>query len=235
MDSVKMKPWERITHFFEYGDLTPLAVIVSVAHYGPVLVAHGEHWAVAWTVGIITDMIHFRTIRQAIKQQGWWLPLALLTTLMATMYHYRFYGGDWLLALPIPVGIAILAYHAASTDETALQDHETALQLAETRLQETETALHTSETALQGTRNELQDAQQQVRDKETALQNAEKELQALRKQLQDAPPIPKAVGAYGRDLLQFLAGDMSGADVARRHGVSEATVSRDKAKLNGGV
>lgn len=111
-----MRVWHKISDFFENGDLTPFAVLVSIAHYGPVLVAH-DNSIVAWMVGIIIDMLHFRSVRFAVKRPSWiHTAVAFLTTLMATAYHWRFYDGDWLLALPIPIGIAIMAYHAAERD-----------------------------------------------------------------------------------------------------------------------
>ena len=116
--------WHRLAMFFEHGDLTPVAVLISVAHYGPVLVAHGESVIVAWGVGALIDLLHFRTVRKLFQVKGSWsiaghAGIALATTLMAAMYHLRFYAGDWLLAIPIPVGIAILAQHAASNGQDA--------------------------------------------------------------------------------------------------------------------
>lgn len=114
-----MKHWHRLSNFFEHGDLTPFAVIISVAHYVPVLTAHGENLVVAGLVGALIDLLHFRTVRRAVNDyrhiDGF---IAALTTTMATAYHFRYYNGDWLLALPIPIGIAILAYHAASTADS---------------------------------------------------------------------------------------------------------------------
>src|SRR5688500_11949807 len=116
------KLWHRIATFFEQGDLTPFAVVISIAHYGPVLQAHGENWLVAWLVGATIDLLHFRSVRRLFQVSGRYAIIghaliAIVTTLMAVGYHLRFYGGDWLLALPIPIGIAILAQHAASKQQ----------------------------------------------------------------------------------------------------------------------
>lgn len=108
--------WKGATHFFEYGDLTPLAVIISIAHYGPVLAERGESMAVAWIVGALVDLLHFRSVRRAAVRLSMLNGvIALATTAMAVGYHLRFYDNDWLLALPIPAGIAILAQHAATS------------------------------------------------------------------------------------------------------------------------
>ena len=125
---MKRITWHNIATFFESGDLTPFAVLISIAHYGPVLAAHGENSYIAYLIGTMIDMIHFRTVRRAVMPHdtktaaaiNW--GVALLTTLMAAMYHWRFYNGDLLLALPIPLGVAILAYHAA---DKSSQDYDT--------------------------------------------------------------------------------------------------------------
>lgn len=115
--------WHNISTFFEDGDLTPLAVLISVAHYGPVLVAHGENLLVAWAVGAMIDLLHFRSVRRAVTVHNWMnVIIGALTTAMAIGYHLRFYNGDWLLALPIPLGIAILAQHAASQRQEETND-----------------------------------------------------------------------------------------------------------------
>lgn len=117
--------WHKLSTFFEHGDLTPFAVIISIAHYGPVLASHGENVLVAWLVGTTIDLIHFRTVRRLFQVRGrkrvvGHAFVAVLTTLMALGYHLRFYGNDLLLAAPIPLGIAILAQHAAAKGE---RDH----------------------------------------------------------------------------------------------------------------
>lgn len=110
----RLNLWSGVARFFESGDLTPLAVLVSIAHYGPVLVAYGEHKLIAYTIGVLIDMLHFRTIRRAVSSRSRTeAGIAVITTVMALGYHLRFYQNDWLLAAPIPLGIAILAYHAA--------------------------------------------------------------------------------------------------------------------------
>lgn len=114
--------WHKLSNFFENGDLTPFAVAISIAHYGPVLAAHGENTFVAWLVGTVIDLIHFRTVRRLFQVRGrnritGHAMIAVITTLMALGYHLRFYGNDLLLAAPIPLGIAILAQHAAAKSE----------------------------------------------------------------------------------------------------------------------
>lgn len=127
--------WHKISTAFEYGDLTPLAVVISVGHYGPVLAAKGDNVVVAWMVGALIDLLHYRTVRRLFQVTGrnqviGHALVAVVTTAMALGYHLRFYEGDWLLAIPIPVGIAILAQHAAAQKADGERDKEAALDTA---------------------------------------------------------------------------------------------------------
>ncbi len=115
------KMWRRLARFFEKGDLIPFFVIISIAHYIPVLASHDEIY-IAALVGMAVDMLHFRAVRawfngRILSWGGFFNGvIGVLTTVMASLYHMRFYGNDWLLALPIPVGIAILAYQMSDND-----------------------------------------------------------------------------------------------------------------------
>lgn len=232
--------WHRLATFFEDGDLTPFAVLVSVAHYGPVLVAHGENVIVAWAVGALIDLLHYRTVRRLFQVKehramiGYAL-IALLTTFMAAGYHLRFYAGDWLLALPIPLGIAVLAQHAASKPVDGrlalvklFRNRVKAVVRIARRYQaqmvqiemERDTAGERLESALQ----ELESERKRRESAEAALAESE----AIRKTF-------AKLGTYGRDIVMLVGGNgISQKEIATRHGVSEAEVSRLKVKLNGG-
>lgn len=200
--------WNRIAHFFEYGDLTPLAVLVSVAHYGPVLVAHGEHAVIAYIIGTLVDMLHFRTVRRVVFSFNYKeAAIAVLTTAMALGYHMRFYSYDLLLAVPIPLGIAILAYHAAiptKTHESRLKDSETRVKELETKLQETE----------------------------SMVKSLEVENKTLKVELKTFEHFNQVV----RDIGHMMSyGGVTQKQIAQRHGLSEAKVSRLAGYLNGGL
>lgn len=109
--------WRRLARFFERGDLVPFYVVVSIGHYIPVLEAHDGRF-IAALVGVAVDMLHFRAVRAWFdgKIISFNMVIGVLTTAMATGYHLRFYENDWLLALPIPVGIAILAYQMSESE-----------------------------------------------------------------------------------------------------------------------
>ncbi len=87
---------------------------------------------------------------------------------------------------------------------------------------------------------ELQDLKRELGDVKLAGKNEQaklaSEIARLTDELQrmkELPLVPERVGTYGRDLLAIIAGNETAATIAERHNVSEATVSRDKAKLNG--
>lgn len=219
--------------WFEEGDLVPLAVVISVAHYGPVLAAHGENLYVAWVVGVLIDLLHFRSVRYAFASRHWLAGLvAVATTLMATGYHLRFYGGDWLLALPIPLGIAILAWHASEKQRGALQGVQAAL---EAQLAEMRQALAVRESELAARESELQEADKKLTESRQKAKEADRKLTAAETALRQAESRWQKLGPVGRDMVELVAGGgITQAEIARRHGLSESAVSRMKSALNGG-
>lgn len=225
--------FKKMIDWFEDGDLVPLAVVISVAHYGPVLMAHGEFWVVAWAVGVMIDLLHFRSVRYAFSSRVWLAGLvAAATTVMAMGYHLRFYDGDWLLAAPIPVGIAILAWHA-SEKERGVVDGKLSVVNGE----------------LQGLRKELaalaerlQERESDLQEREGALQVAERRAQAAERHMKEVERDAlamraawKKLGPLGQDIYALVTGGgITQAEIASKHGISESKVSRLKADLNGG-
>jgi hypothetical protein len=113
-----VKLWHRFTYWLEKGDLVPFLVIASAYHYVVVLWQH-DPWWVAVPIGILVDLGHYRTVIIAARYRvkggkpstfvlRW--SVAGILTAVSLMYHWRFYGGDFWLAVPIPVLIAALAY-----------------------------------------------------------------------------------------------------------------------------
>lgn len=175
-----MNKWHKLATFFEDGDLTPLAVLVSIAHYGPVLVAHGENVIVAWSVGALIDLLHFRTVRRLFRAKGnraivGYALIALLTTFMAAGYHYRFYQGDWLLALPIPLGIAVLAQHAASKRQEETDGLQAAVNEAQAETKSWQEKHKTAQESIKGLQEQIKEQQEIIK----AWQTMNKEAQAL--------------------------------------------------------
>jgi hypothetical protein len=197
--------WHRLAQFFEDGDLTPFAVLISIVHYGDVLAAHGEHAIVAYAIGTLVDLIHFRTIRRAFMPHNNrqetivnWL-VAAITTFMASMYHWRFYEGDYLLALPIPVGIAILAYHAADKQSRTLAENETS-------------GLQATVATLQADNNDLRDRI--------------KEQQAFMR-------LWRKLGKDGRIIVQAIAGEITKEQATEQTGWDVRTVASYMDRMNG--
>jgi hypothetical protein len=197
--------WHRLAQFFEDGDLTPFAVLISIVHYGDVLAAHGEHAIVAYAIGTLVDLIHFRTIRRAFMPHNNrqetivnWL-VAAITTFMASMYHWRFYEGDYLLALPIPVGIAILAYHAADKQSRTLAENETS-------------GLQATVATLQADNNDLRDRI--------------KEQQAFMR-------LWRKLGKDGRIIVQAIAGEITKEQATEQTGWDVRTVGTYIDRMNG--
>jgi hypothetical protein len=235
--------WHRIATFFEQGDLVPFAVIISIYHYYKALAPAGDPVWVAIPVALFVDLLHFRTIRRACTDRGraaiW---IAVGTTVMALAYHFIFYGqvvGNALMvavySVPIPAGIAVMAWHVANkpVDGRAMliglfrNRVKSVLKIAR-RLQSQMTQLEIERQAvtrqLEATGKELEAERKR---RETA-ENQLAELETMRKTF-------ARLGTFGQDIVMLVGGNgISQREIATRHGVSEAEVSRLKAKLNGG-
>lgn len=110
------RAWAAAADWLEKGDLVPLMIAVSAYHYIRVLWGD-DPWPVAVLVGVLVDLGHYRTVKIAARYTGkrkhvligrWVVALAM--TAVSLSYHWRFYDGDWWLAAPMPVLIAVLAY-----------------------------------------------------------------------------------------------------------------------------
>lgn len=122
--------WTSLTTWLEAGDLVPLMVAVSFWHYYIVLSNKGDPAIIAASVGALVDLGHFRTVRIASRSPRRSLSLttfvirwgiAVLMTAVSYSYHHRFYDGDILLALPMPLLIAVLAYFDNDRERRAAQ------------------------------------------------------------------------------------------------------------------
>ena len=109
------RAWVFVLNWFEHGDLVPLLIVVSAAHYSAVL-AGKDHIVVAVLIGILVDLGHYRWVRAAARYTGGKRPqiitrwgFMILLTGLSLLYHQRYYQ-DWLLSIPIPLLIASLAW-----------------------------------------------------------------------------------------------------------------------------
>lgn len=104
--------WRKALNWIETGDLILPVVAVSAAHYAAVL--NGKDlWFIAFIVGVLVDLGHYRIIKAAIRYGGWFYGAALVMTALAFGFHLAFYGGgDWrdlMAAAAMPICIMFLA------------------------------------------------------------------------------------------------------------------------------
>lgn len=222
--------WHRLAQFFEDGDLTPFAVLISIGHYGPVLAEKGEHTAVAYAIGTLIDLIHFRTIRRAFMPHGSrqetavnWL-VALITTAMASIYHWRFYDGDYLLALPIPIGIAILAYHAAGA-----KVEQRPINHWRKRAKWLITLARSLKTAVASLRQDVASLQITVE----SLQADNNNLRDSLKEQQELIKRWRKLGKDGQTIVRAIAGEITRDEATEQTGWDVRTVTTYIDRLNG--
>ncbi len=205
--------WQRIAGFFENGDLVPFAVVVSSVHFVTALVVYGgESWPVAVLVGVFVDMLHYRTIRYAVRGRSRVaILLAVVTTVMSYVFHLLFYidGGAFapvylLLAAPLPLGIFILAWQQEQARAEAAQADATAAQ-------------------------NLADDHKRLQEEHKRLQREHKDLQAVGKAWQ-------TLNDEAQALARFNAKQLKAEEAASILGVKDVrTVQARAARLNGKV
>lgn len=232
--------WRKLARFFERGDLVPFAVITSIWHFVGVLVGSGEFYLVAVAQGVLVDMLHYRTVIFAVRRRDRvaWL-IALLTTGISFGFHYLFYdsAAGWerlLYAAPLPLGIPILAWQAEQTLVPAVvvrwrkrarlivrlaKGWRKRAQAAEKLLQDAESRAQAAESRAQAAESKWKEADRAVKVWKGQAEQAEKRVQAL--------------GPLGQDMVRVIAGDVTGREVAEKHGLSEAKISRLRSDLNG--
>ena len=236
----------KIARFFEEGDLVPFAVLISVYHFAMALINWGENLFVAVAQGLLVDMLHFRTVRQAVRTKTVASRLvAVVTTFLSFGVHLLFYSyhdGIWnitptavFLASMLPLSIPVLAWlneadhesaivkklkEALNTAKGELNTVKDLLKVSEGKLNVIEGSMKTVEDKLKRTEGNLADAK-------LLLKTSEDERRKVEEALKHLGPLGKAM------VLDVMTGKVSGASVAKTHGVSEATVSNLKSKLNG--
>ncbi len=205
--------WQRLAGFFESGDLVPFAVITSIWHFVQTLIAYNEVWFVAIAQGVFVDMLHFRTVRMAVRNKSRTAALiAILTTVMSYAFHILFYAHDglllvdFLLAAPLPLGIPILAWQQEVKNEPAVKRLESSL-------------------------NDSEALAARLESKVKHLESKAKELERAKK-LHDKM-ISKMNPVAADVALMLATGELTGRQIAYKHGVSVGMVSGVKSKMNG--
>ncbi len=125
--------WQRFADFLHTANLIPLVILVSSYHYFQALRSH-DPVLVAIPIALFVDLLHFRTVQQAVKSRaGMWRVTAVFTTLMAFGLQWIFYNqpgeGEiliwWqviLFASIVPVGLAIMAWHHQQQEQETVTD-----------------------------------------------------------------------------------------------------------------
>lgn len=83
--------------------------------------------------------------------------------------------------------------------------------------------------------NKLAEVARPLRNEVKKLKAELKKVNEENEKLKERGVIPKWVGPFGRDILQLKGGGLTQVQVAKKHGVSESTVSRIASTFNGGV
>ena len=236
-----------IAKFFEQGDLVPFAVLTSAWHFIQALRKHGEAIAIAVATGIFIDMLHFRTVRKAVaeRNRNAWL-VAILTTIVSYAFHLLFYvahlGPDgsvtyawtpiaFFMALPLPIGIPILAWQQATQGDPVI------VKRWRNRVKAVIRIARRFETALKETEIRVKRAESRLQALETTLAERESDIQRLKQELQSAQDAKRILQHFNplvQDIGRMMAGaELTQAEIATKHGTSETAVSRIKTRLNG--
>ncbi len=244
------KSLKQISRFFEYGDLVPFAVLISSYNYAMALTAWGEAVIIAIAQGILIDMLHFRTVRQAVRSKTIASTfVAILTTVLSFGVHLLFYAYDaetgmWNLSIPaiglalsLPVAIPVLAWlNQQDKDSVVVTAVKRVLNGVKDELKKVKVALNTAESKLKVAEDDLNQAKAKLKDSELLLKQSERLRKSQESELNELREDLKNLGPLGNDVVfGLLPGKETGAAIAKRHKISEAAVSGLKAKLNGGM
>lgn len=139
--------WQKFADFLHTANLIPLVVLVSSYHYFQALRSH-DPVLVAVPMALFVDLLHFRTVQQAVKSHaGLWRVTAVFTTLLAFGLQYIFYSqpgeGEtlvwWqviLFASIVPVGLAIMAWHHQQQEQEQVTDWQKLIAAAQQRAEQ---------------------------------------------------------------------------------------------------
>jgi hypothetical protein len=225
-------------------------------------VQNGTDRRLAWIVPIIVDgaMVVFsiaalRATLQGERARNSWILIGVFTALSVTLNvaHAMQTPIGILIAVFVPIALFASFETLMSQVRATMQKGVNALAmkwqrrakwlLAEAKRQRErakrlQAQLRDTQTAVAS----LQEEKAAMQSRLDRLQIEANESKALRKRIaileasaQSGEVVPVGVGGYGRDLLRLFADDgLTLQEVADKHGVNVSTVSRDKAKLNGG-
>lgn len=200
--------WNIIGEFFDYGNLAPFAVVISVWHFVGALLIFNESLLVAIPTGILIDMLHYRMVRSWVVRRAWvTVTLAALTTILSYAFHllywatsvdasgvvvYDFSAIAFLLAAPLPLGIPVLAWQAAQNLaakrerwQQAAADGKLAAERAQLRTDQAQAKAKEAQQAARVAQAEAKEAQQAAKAAQTNTGYKQREIRTLTKQVHD--------------------------------------------------
>lgn len=254
--------WNNLGEFLHQARLIPFIIAVSGYHYFQVLKTHDEVFT-AWPVAIFLDLLHYRTVQQAVEtRKPLWIIAAILTTGVAYAFQFIFYSGPghsgetlpfWqqlLFASVVPIGIAFMVWHHHENEQKVESTLEADLIDAQTELSSTQEELNTIQAELEGlktqltnTQTELTSAQKAIEETQTQLNSTQTELgktqteleitQAELNTLQQLKQIWSHLNLRTQAAAKVAAGVLSLDEAIAESQTPRETLRRDAKRMNG--
>ena len=235
--------WNWLSHFLHNAQLIPLVVVVEGYHYYVVLSSHDRAWA-AIPLALFLDLLHFRTIQQAIetKKVGWIIG-AVLSTAVTYAFQFIFYsspGQDghvlelWkqlLFAAVVPFGIVFMVWHHYENKHKVIRDGLAELKVSraendvlQDELEKIQDELELKQGELKGSRADLKVSQDELDLRRDELERIQDKLELIQGELklnQDELKVSHDELETSRHELRLSQNDL---DVSQR----EFKMSRDE-------
>jgi len=253
--------WQKLSDFLHTANLIPLVVIVSTYHYYQALSSH-DPFLISLPIALFIDLLHFRTVQQAVKSQDYaWKLAAVFTTLIAFGLQWIFYSKpvegsvlvSWqviLFASIVPVGLAIMAWHHQHQDTEAITDWQQQIaQLQQeaarmrreaeeerVRAQELQKEADSAYTQAKTLQTSLAAVQTESAAAKSKLDQMQDEAQQMQSQLVNLQSINKAWQSLNQEMQTLAlvnAQLLTAQTAAEQLGVHVTTVRRKAKQLNG--
>ena len=235
-----MPAYKNFIKWLEQFSMIPLVMLISIPHFYEVLAHNGEFFIVPLVIAFFVDLLHYRTVLKASHTGifSWWSLVALVTTIAAFGFQWRFYDTELVIAYRlldasiVPFGIVIMAWlqadgFAQTVEEIAKKQNETLRNELE-KLRET----------LKRAGNKVGKLETELKANETILQTQGNKMKRLQASLKDAERVMKAwdiINPLARDIVLMKAGllETTQTELVTKHNVNKTAVSRLSKSLNG--
>lgn len=180
--------WNNLSDFLHQARLIPFIIAVSGYHYFQVLKTHDEVFT-AWPVAIFLDLLHYRTVQQAVEtRKPLWIVAAVLTTGVAYAFQFIFYSGpghsgellpvwqQFLFASVVPIGIAFMVWHHHENAQKVESTLQADFDESQSQLTQTQLDLEQAQKGLEAAQNDLDTTQNQFAETQTTLEATQTEL-----------------------------------------------------------